>query len=76
MGESVIGIVFMFLIGVIFYKGFCDMVYFECYVFDVDKILIDKEYWRLISLGFLYGGWFYLGFNLIVLIFFSVVVEF
>ena len=75
MGESVIGIVLTLLIGATSYKGFRDMGYFERYVFDVDKILIDKEYRRLISSGFLHGGWFHLGLNLIALISFSAAVE-
>lgn len=75
MGESVIGIVLTLLIGATSYKGFRDMTYFERYVFDVDKILIDKEYRRLISSGFLHGGWFHLGLNLIALISFSAAVE-
>lgn len=76
MGESVIGIVLTLLIGATSYKGFRDMSYFERYVFDVDKILIDREYRRLLSSGFLHGGWFHLGLNLIALISFSAAVEF
>lgn len=75
MGESVIGIVLTLLIGATSYKGFRDRQYFERYVFDVDKILIAKEYRRLLSSGFLHGGWFHLGFNLIALISFSAAVE-
>ncbi len=75
MVESVIGVVLTLLIGATSYKGFRDMTYFERYVFDVDKILIDKEYRRLISSGFLHGGWFHLGLNLIALISFSAAVE-
>lgn len=75
MGESVIGIVLTLVLGATSYKGFRDPNYFERYVFDVDKILIAKEYRRLISSGFLHGGWFHLGFNLIALISFSAAVE-
>lgn len=75
MGESVIGIVLTLLIGATSYMGFRDRAYFERYVFDVDKILIAREYRRLLSSGFLHGGWFHLGFNLIALISFSAAVE-
>lgn len=75
MGESVIGILLALFMGATTYKGFRDQRYYENYVFDVDKILINKEYRRLISSGFLHGGWFHLGFNLIALISFSAAVE-
>jgi len=57
------------------YKGFRDREFTEEYIFDVDRILIDKEYRRLISSGFLHGGWFHLIFNLIALLSFSKEIE-
>ncbi|MEZ5038660.1 MAG: rhomboid family intramembrane serine protease [Saprospiraceae bacterium] len=76
MGESVIGVVLTLILGATSYKGFRDRRYFEDHVFDVDKILIHKDYQRLIASGFLHGGWFHLGFNLIALLSFSASVEY
>lgn len=57
------------------YKGFQDRAFTEEYIFDVDRILINKEYRRLISSGFLHSGWFHLIFNLIALLSFSKEIE-
>ena len=34
------------------YKGFTNHIFFEGYKFEVDKILIKKDYLRLVSSGF------------------------
>ncbi len=57
------------------YKGFQDRSFTEEYIFDVDRILINKEYRRLITSGFLHGGWFHLIFNMIALLSFSREIE-
>ena len=57
------------------WKGFKDSVFFERYVFDVDKILIGKEYKRLIASGFLHLGWIHLLFNMFSLSAFNTGVE-
>jgi membrane associated rhomboid family serine protease len=75
MEESIIGSILAFLIVVFSYKGFRDKGFFEHYLFDVDKVLIDKQYYRLISSAFLHGSWFHLGFNVIALLSFSGEVE-
>ena len=64
--------IFIFLSS---YKGFRDREFTEEYIFDIDRILIDKEYRRLLSSGFLHGGWFHLIFNLIALLSFSKEIE-
>lgn len=74
--ESVLGGVIAFFIFLFSYKGFQDWAFREKYIFDVDKILIKKEYYRLLSSSFLHGSWFHLGFNLIALLSFSGSVEF
>ncbi|NMM48148.1 rhomboid family protein [Marinigracilibium pacificum] len=58
---------FIFIIGLTSYKGFTDYSYQQKYVFDIDRILINKEYYRILSSGFLHGDWFHLGFNMIAL---------
>jgi membrane associated rhomboid family serine protease len=46
------------------YKGFSNSVFFDGYTFEVDKILINKEYKRLITSGFLHVSWTHLLFNM------------
>ncbi|GJM35984.1 MAG: hypothetical protein DHS20C18_49850 [Saprospiraceae bacterium] len=73
---SIIGSVLGFFIVVVSYKGFKDTYFFEQYLFDVDKILIEGEYKRMVTSGFLHGGLWHLIFNLIALLSFSGEVEF
>jgi membrane associated rhomboid family serine protease len=51
--------------GLISYKGFNDRSFFERNLFQVNKVLRDKEYRRLIMSGFLHGDWSHLIFNMI-----------
>lgn len=53
------------------YKGFTNTLFFEAYKFEVDKVLINKDYLRLISSGFLHTNWNHLIFNMLSLYFFS-----
>jgi membrane associated rhomboid family serine protease len=53
------------------YKGFTDTAFFERYKFEVDRILINKDYKRLITSGFLHVSWTHLLFNLFSLYAFS-----
>jgi len=64
--------IFIFLSS---YKGFRDREYTDHYIFDIDKILKDKQYYRILSSGFLHGGWFHLIFNLVALLSFSTSIE-
>jgi membrane associated rhomboid family serine protease len=53
------------------YKGFTNDLFFEGYKFEVDKILINKDYKRLVTSGFLHISWTHLIFNMISLYFFG-----
>lgn len=53
------------------YQGFKDHAFLSRYAFDVDGILIRKEYQRLFTSGFLHVGWVHLGFNMVSLYLFS-----
>lgn len=64
--------IFIFLSS---YKGFRDRDYTDQYIFDIDKILKEKQYYRILSSGFLHGGWFHLIFNLVALLSFSTSIE-
>jgi len=69
-----IGILTLTLIisnGIITYKGLKDFIFFNRFSFNIDKVLISKEYKRLISSGFLHVNWTHLLFNMITLYFFT-----
>lgn len=53
------------------YYGFKDPRFFDRYKFEVDSILVGRDYRRLISSGFLHVGWMHLIFNMISLYAFS-----
>ena len=57
------------------YRGFNNATFFESYKFDVDRILIDRDFTRLISSGFLHVGWMHLIFNMLSLLAFGNLVE-
>lgn len=72
---SVIGTLLLIVTGIITYKGFRDNAFFERYLFEVDRILMDGERDRLITSGFLHSGWFHFGFNMIALLSFTYSME-
>ncbi len=49
------------------YKGFKEKSFFDKYKFEIDSILVYKEYIRLISSGFLHVDWLHLLFNMMTL---------
>lgn len=57
------------------YKGFTNGHFFESYKFEVDRVLINKDYLRLISSGFLHVNWTHLIFNMVSLYAFSGLLE-
>lgn len=57
------------------YKGFTNGQFFESYKFEVDRVLINKDYLRLISSGFLHVNWMHLIFNMVSLYAFSGLLE-
>jgi len=57
------------------YNGFTNAAFFERYRFEVDRILIYKDYKRLITSGFLHVGWTHLIFNMLSLYAFSGLIE-
>ncbi len=66
-----IGIIIVVLNVIFSYKGFKSEKFFDSYKFAVDKILVKKDYIRLITSGFLHSGWSHLIFNMISLMLFS-----
>jgi len=71
-----ISTILLIVINLVFsYKGFTNEQLFDGYKFEVDKILLKKDYKRLITSGFLHVGWTHLIFNMITLYAFSGLLE-
>jgi len=56
---------------VVSYKGLKDHSFFDRYSFEVDNILVYKDYKRLVTSGFLHVSWMHLIFNMAALYMFS-----
>jgi len=72
---SIIGGAIFVFTALFTYQGLSNFADQQKYKFDVDAILIRKEYYRLISSGFLHGSWLHFGFNMIALLSFSKAIE-
>jgi len=57
------------------YKGFTNNAFFDGYKFEVDPILIHKDYKRLVTSGFLHANWMHLILNMYVLFSFGSILE-
>jgi membrane associated rhomboid family serine protease len=57
------------------YRGFSSPAYLERYIFNPQHILRDKQYYRLVSSGFLHADWMHLLFNMYSLYSFGGVIE-
>ena len=73
---GVIGLVLILIILAFSYKGFTNGLLFDSYKFEVDRILIGKDYKRLVTSGFLHVNWLHLIFNILSLYAFSDLVEY
>jgi len=72
---GIIGLILIVLNVIFSYKGLKDALFFDNYKFEVDKILISKDYKRLITSGFLHVSWLHLLFNMFSLYAFSGLLE-
>lgn len=76
MTDSGIITILLIIANIIFsYKGFTNESFFDSYKFEVDKILLKKDYLRLITSGFLHVSWTHLILNMLSLYFFSGFIE-
>jgi membrane associated rhomboid family serine protease len=75
MGSGILVFIIIVVNTIVSYKGFTNNRFLEDYAFEVDRILVDRQYYRLVTSGFLHTGWLHLGFNLFSLYIFSGVVE-
>lgn len=57
------------------YRGFNNKAFYEKYKFEVDDILLRKEYLRMLTSGFLHVNWMHLIFNMFSLFAFSSTLE-
>ncbi len=67
-------LVIIIVTTIVSYKGFTNNRFFEDNEFEVDRILVDRQYKRLVTSGFLHTGWLHLVFNMFSLYIFSGVV--
>ena len=72
---GIIGIILIIANVAFSYKGFTDQHFFERYMFEVDKVLIYKDYKRIFTSGFLHINWTHLIFNMLSLLIFSGTIE-
>ena len=73
--SSAIGLIIIIFTCLTSYKGLVDPRFYNQYVFQVDKILIEKEYGRMVTSGFLHANWIHLAFNMSTLYAFSASLE-
>ena len=73
---GVIGLIILLLTFLASYKGFKDSNFVEQYIFRVEDILYGRQYYRLITSGFLHAGWWHLLLNVVTFYCFSSGVEF
>lgn len=75
MQQSILGFSLLVITGLVSYRGFKDFEFRERYLFWTDGILVNKEYGRLLTSGFLHSGWVHFGFNMVTLLAFSPMLE-
>lgn len=61
---------------VVSYIGLTNRSFFHKYEFEVEKLLVHRDYKRLITSGFLHVSWWHLGFNMLALYSFGDHVEY
>src|SRR5688500_14005690 len=66
-----IGLVIIAINVLVSIRGFNNHIFFDRFKFEVDKILIEKQYYRLFTSSFLHVSWPHLIFNMISLYAFS-----
>ena len=71
----IIGLILIIVNIAFSYKGLTNQLFFDGYKFEVDRILINKDYKRLITSGFLHVSWTHLIFNMLSLYVFGAVIE-
>ena len=70
-----LGLLLIIINLLVSWKGFNDHSFFEKYEFNVEKVLIYRQYYRLVTSAFLHVNWMHLIFNMLSLYIFSQSVE-
>lgn len=73
--KGFLGIILILINALVTYQGLKDYSFLDKYSFKVDEILVQKDYKRLITSGFLHGSWTHFGFNMFSLYCFSSGIE-
>ena len=72
MGDiSIVALVVIGLNVLISWKGFNDHNFFDKYKFQIGSIVHNKDYYRILSSGFLHVDFTHLLFNMLTLYFFA-----
>lgn len=58
------------------YLGFKDRYFVDKYIFSKRRVLENKQYYRLVTSGFLHADWGHLIFNMLTLYFFGINLEY
>jgi membrane associated rhomboid family serine protease len=66
-----IGFIIMVITVIFSAKGFTNSSFFARYAFEVEKILVYRDYKRLFTSGLLHVNWLHLIFNMLTLYFFA-----
>jgi membrane associated rhomboid family serine protease len=72
---GIIGLILIIANIVFSYNGLTNNAFYDSYKFKVDSILINKDYKRLVTSGFLHVSWLHLIFNMLSLYAFSGLIE-
>lgn len=72
---GIAGIILILLNAIVSFKGLKDHRFLRKYSFQIDEILIHKDYKRILTSGFLHVNWMHFGFNMFSLYFFSYAIE-
>ena len=75
MRMTLAGLVIIAITAIFSYRGFNEPLFFEQYKFSVGAIRQKREYYRLISSGFLHADWMHFIFNMLSLYFFQGIVS-
>jgi membrane associated rhomboid family serine protease len=69
--QSLVTLLLVAVTSFLSYKGMKDAFFQEKYAFDIEKIMLQKEYIRFVSSGFLHNTWMHLIFNMLALLIFG-----
>ena len=70
-----LGIILILVTVFVSWRGLKDHSFFESYKFNIEKVLVYKQYYRILTAGFLHVSWPHLIFNMISLYAFSQTAE-